>query len=567
MIRPTPYRTRFGLAVLAGAATILAGIGLMSTSGHLISRAAERPPILDLMLLIVAVRFFSIARAALRYVERLLSHDSVLRLLESLRVWLYDRLEPRAPHHLIDRRAGDWLSRLVGDVESVQHLYIRVLLPTAVAGIVILCTVVALGFIDARLAAAVLVLLLIHGSLGPLVLVRLARGAGEEQVRALSSLSEQWLDSIQGMADLLMLGVEHERNHDTMRRVSALARVQERQARLTGWHDAIGHALLFGGVFAALWFGVPPIVAGDLAGAWLALLVLGVMASFECVQTLGPAYQHLEQYRHAARRIRAYAPHETTATHRDEPPPAYDIAFENVRFSYHEDEMALNDVSFRVAEREHVAVVGTSGSGKTTLTHLLFRFADPQSGHILLGGEPIARCAPDAVRTRFSILAQDAHLFNDTIRNNLLIASPDADDEALWTALEQAQLRPWVNSLPEGLDTPVGHFGLRLSGGERTRLAMARALLKPAPILILDEPAANQDALTERDILRAAHQAARNRTLLVITHRLVEMSHYNRILVLDRGRIIQSGAHSTLRRQPGAYRAFLDKQLQVLESV
>jgi ATP-binding cassette, subfamily C, bacterial CydC len=517
------YPWRLLAAVLAASATILAGVGLMTSSGYLISRAAQRPPILDLLVVIVSVRFFGISRAALRYLERLVAHDLTFKLLLQLRGWFYDRLEPLAPAPLIGFHSGDLLSRIVGDVERLQEVYLRVLAPALTATIVSLTVCSALAWFDPQLALVTLAFLTANGVGVPLLLRHLAQGLGRKQVHLRAELNTLLVDRLHGVQDLLAFGMEQDsiRQIDTLNR--QLETIQKRHSTLTGLQDSLSHLSAWSGTWLVLFLAIPAISQGHIAGTHLALLALGVLSSFEAVQNLGTAFQHLESAETSASRLFQVIDRPNPVPHPDIPhplPTSNTVQFENVSFAY-ESRETLRDINFTLQQQRRIALVGTSGSGKTTLLHLLLRFHDPTRGRITLGGTDLRTLDPNALRTRFAVVSQDAHLFNTTIRNNLTIARPNATDPELIHALHQAGLGQWLHSLPNHLNTPCGERGNRFSGGERRRLAMAQALLKAAPILVLDEPLANLDHTNEKHLLNSLATIAQHKSVLVATHRFI----------------------------------------------
>ena len=542
-------------AVAAAAATVLAGVGLMTSSGYLISAAALRPPILDLILVLVAVRFFGISRAALRYLERLIAHDLTFKLLLQLRVWFYDRLEPLAPARLMGLRSGDLLGRIVGDVERLQEVYLRVLAPLLVAMIVTVTVSAALAWFDTQLALVTFLFLALNGIGVPLGVRRLARGLGRRQVALRAELNAFLVDRLQGVQDLLAFGLEHDSAGQLEHLNRELESLQRRQARITGLQDSLSHLSAWTGLWTVLWVAIPLITQGQLEGVLLAFLALGVLSSFEAVQNLGTAFQHLEASEASAARLFQVIDQTEPAPVPTAPqtlPDTDDIRFENVSFAY-ETRPILAEIDFILPTGRKLAVVGASGSGKSTLLHLLVRFQDPDHGRITLGGTDLRALDPELLRTRFAVLGQDAHLFDTTLRNNLQLARPNASDSELIAAVEQAGLGAWLRALPDGLDTWCEERGSRFSGGERRRLSLAQALLKNAPILVLDEPLANLDGVQEHRLLDTVAAVGQRCSILMVTHRLIRMEFWDEILVLHHGRIADRGTHQELMHRPGWY--------------
>jgi ATP-binding cassette subfamily C protein CydC len=339
-------------------------------------------------------------------------------------------------------------------------------------------------------------------------------------------------------------------------------------ALVSGLQRALHDLAMNLAVWATLLLAIPLVTHRTIAGIYLAVLVFVVMGSFEGVQPLGQAFQFLGRTVAAGERLFEIVDAPPRVSDEDAcrlSPESQALQLDRVSFAYRaEDGLVLDQISLDVAAGSWVAVVGPSGSGKSTLAHLILRFWDPTSGEIRIGGHNIRNYALDDLRGMVGVVAQDTHIFADTLRHNLLLARPDATEAEIAQALERAQLAEFVDGLPRGLDTWVGEQGLRLSGGERQRLAIARTLLKNAPILLLDEPTANLDPITEQALLAAIHELMRGRTVLTISHRLIAMERMDEILVLDHGRIVERGTHDHLIAAHGLYRQMRDVQNQML---
>ena len=576
----SPFRWRIALAVLLGSVLLASSITLFGMAAYLIAAAALGPLLVLLSIPIYLVQTMGIARAASRYCERLVSHNTTLRLLARLRVWAYRRIEPQAPAHLLAHRSGDILARLVADIEELQNVYLRVVSPIVVALVISFLTFGIFSIFSAGLAWVALAFLVAAGLGVPVLSAALSRGLGEQQVAARAELNTQVVDGLQGVQDVLAFGrarTQLERVADCDR---ALGRVQRRVATITALQAALGDLLMNMAMWVLIVLAIPLVASRYIDGVYLGVIGLLILASFEAVQPLAPAFQGLGRSLAAAGRVFAVtdAPPPVIESADPQPIPAhaggsdpldtsggYSLSFEHVSFTYHAGERAaLSDISFDLRQGQRVAIVGASGAGKSTLGRLALRFWDPSSGVIRLNGQDIRRYGLRDLRGLFGVVAQDTYIFNDTLRANLLLARPEASQAEIEAAVEQAQLSEFVRQLPQGLKTWVGEQGLRLSGGERQRLAVARALLKNAPMLILDEVTANLDALTERALLAALDELARGRTTLHITHRLLSMERMDEILVLQRGKIVQRGTHNELLAAEGLYRRLFDTQQGVL---
>jgi len=565
-----PFAGRMALAVLLASATVASGIGLMGTSAWIISKAALHPSIADLGVAIVGVRFFGIARGLLRYLERVISHDVTFRLLARLRTWFYQVLEPLAPARLLQYRSGDLLARIVADVETLQDFVLRALAPPLAALLVSALAASLLGSFDLRLALVLLLFLLAAGAGVPLLVRALSRPWGVRAVEARSELTGTVVDGIQGAADLLASGAGGRYLERVRHWSSRQIRVQQRMASIGGSHLALTGLLMNLATLAVLAVAIPLVEAGRLDGVYLALLTMVVMSSFEAVLPLSPALQYLDQSLAAASRLLEIVDAHPAVTEPPQPLPlppadALSLLVRDLRFAYAPGlPLALDGVSLDLPPGAKIAVVGPSGAGKSTLVQLLLRFWDCPQASILLAGSDLRSYPAEEWRTRLSVVSQRTHLFNASIRENLLLARPEATEASLVEAARLAQLHSFVLSLPQGYDTLVGEQGHRLSAGQAQRLAIAQALLKDAPILILDEPTADLDALTERALIDALRTLMQGRSTLLITHRLVALEDFDEVLVLDHGRIVQRGSYDALLAQDGLFRRMWDLQRRVL---
>jgi ATP-binding cassette subfamily C protein CydC len=566
------------LAALLGFATIGSGLGLMTTSAYIIAKAALRPSIADLQVAIVGVRFFGIARGLFRYLERYVSHHLTFRLLARLRVWFYEALEPLAPARLMQYRSGDLLARTVADVETLQDFYLRVIAPPVVAVLVALLAAAVTGIFDARLAALLLAFLVLAGVGLPLLTRAMSRSAGRRSVKVRSELSSVLVDGVQGVADLLV----SDGGERYLTRVQRLSResgqLQARLARIGAMNGALSGLLMNLATVAVLAVAIPLVSSARMDGVFLAMLALAVMSSFEAVQPLPQAFQTLGASLESAQRLfeilDAGPASMGTAASISLPSPVaplvggptgIDLQVRDLRFSYASGQVpVLDGISFDLPQGGCLALVGPSGVGKSTLVNLLLRFWDYQAGQILLGGRELRQISDEDLRPLMAVVSQRTHLFNTTVRENLLLACPGASESRMVEAARQAQIHDFIESLPMGYDTSIGEQGLKLSGGQRQRLAIARAILRDAPLLILDEPTANLDALTERAIVSALENLMPGRTTLIITHRLAIVEAADEILVLRAGRIVERGNHPDLAQMGGFYRHMWDLQNQVL---
>jgi ATP-binding cassette subfamily C protein CydC len=567
------HRRRVARTVLLGWWTIAANVGLLAVSAYLVADAALRPSLLTLWFPIYLVQFFGVSRACFRYGERLVSHRLTFDLLADVRAWFYGRLIPLAPARLLAYRSGDLLTRLAADIQELENLYLRGVAPLVVAVVVTASVASIFAAFNVALALDALCCLLLAGLGVPLLARALARRAGRVHPALRAALTTQLVDGIQGMPDLIAFGLAAQQRERLAVQERALGATRRRMACVDGLRQALSIVTANLALVAILALATPLVIAGRIPGVYLAGLALLLLGSFEVVQPLGQAFQYLERSLAAGDRLFevADAPAAITDSLTPLPRPAGipTLTFDQVHFTY--DALcpctllpALQDVSFELAPGRRVAIVGPSGSGKSTLARLALRAWDPSGGAIRLDGVPLARYTLDDVRRLFAVVAQDTYIFTDTLRNNVLLARPDASEAELARVVAAAQLTELVARLPRGLDSALGEQGQQIAGGERQRVALARALLKDAPILLLDEATANLDPLTEYALLDTIHDLLCGRSLLLISHRLVTMDRMDEILVLDQGRIVERGTHATLLAARGLYHQLFEAQNQIL---
>ncbi len=535
---------RFLAAMALGVAGAMATVGLLAGSGYVVDRAAFRPGLGAIAGLLAAVEVVAFLRGPLRYGERLVGHDVAFRSLACWRVWLYDHLEPLAPAGLRAWRSGDLLTRLTDDVDTLQDLYLRSLLPAAVTACASVLAVVVVAVILPLAGAALAGCLVVALVATPAVAV-VSRPERGREAALRGELAAEVVDLLVGAPDLLAFGQEGE----LQRRIEAadgeLTRLARRRAWVAGATSALVTTCIGGAVLAILVLGVGAVRAGHLNPVMLGVLPLAAIGAFETVPGVALAALRTADVVAAARRILAVGDVPVPVadpSHPASPPDGTpEVAVDDARLRYAPDlPWALDGVSLRVTPRGRLAIVGSSGAGKTSLVHALLRFWPLAGGRATLGGVPIEDLRQADVRRALSLVDQDAHLFAGTIRQNLTLARPRATDEELAAAVALAQLDEWVAELPDGLDTSVGEEGARVSGGQRQRIALARAIVAGGPVLLLDEPTAGLDHATAKrllaDVLSAT--AAAGRSVLLVTHREEDLAGFDEVVELEAGRRI-----------------------------
>ena len=536
----TPRR-RVALSISLAALTVLLGVGLITTSGYLISRAAEQPPILSLTETIVLVRFFGLSRPLARYFDRLVSHDLALRSLGHIRAAFYARIEPLAPAQLEGFRRGDLVSRMVGDVDALQGLFLRGIGPPAAALVVSLVSAAVAALI---LPAAGLFLaagLIVAGVCVPLLSSAIGHSTARRRAMTRGALTADLVELLRSAPELVLYGREAERLEAVREADRELGRHARRDALAAG--VGAGLLVLMTGLttVAVLAVAVSAHSAGRLDRVLVATVALLALSSFEGVAMLPAVAQELTETVAAGRRVLELTDRPTLVVEPVSPSAAPEtsasVELESVTVRYTADgPPVLDGFDLLIEPGRRIALIGESGAGKTTVTNLLFRFLDPESGRVTIDGLDIRMMRQADVRRMFALAGQEAHVFNSTIRENLLLAQPETGDGELMEALGRARLAEWVEALPLRLDTLVGEEGSRLSGGQRQRLVLARALLVDAPVLILDEPTAHLDPETAEDLMRDVFGAAPDRSILLITHRREGLDLVDEIVELIGGR-------------------------------
>ncbi|EHK66444.1 thiol reductant ABC exporter subunit CydC [Achromobacter arsenitoxydans] len=549
-----PWRGTLTATILLGVARVAAFIGVGVFSALIVAAIRDGR---DIGALLAGLLVAAPLAALFHWLESWLAHAMAYQLLADMRVKLYDKLERLAPAYLLQRRSGDLVALATQDVEMVEYFYAHTIAPAIVSVLVPLSVLGFLGFYSWPVALALLPFLA-YALVSPVRGRRKVDALGDKAREALGEMSAHTTDTIQGLADLTAFQATG-RRRDQFLQVADRYRARRLDilrdlSRQTAWFEV---AMGLGGLAVAV-IGALQVQAGALAAGMLPLLVLIALATFLPVSEISQVSRQLADTIAATRRLHVVA---------NEPEPVVDgplpapvaasglsLAFEHVSFAYPgKNEDTLRDLSFTAPAGATVAIVGASGAGKSTVASLLLRFWDPRQGAVKLDGVNVRQLQLDGLRERVALVTQDTYLFNDTLEGNIRLARPEASREDLARALEQAALADFVKSLPDGLATRVGERGMQLSGGQRQRISIARAFLKNAPVLILDEATSHLDTLSEMQVRGALDVLMRHRTTLVIAHRLSTIRDADLILVLDRGTLAEAGTHDQLLRKQGAY--------------
>ncbi|CAH0529270.1 Lipid A export ATP-binding/permease protein MsbA [Allocatenococcus thiocycli] len=551
----------FGLSLgmLLAFLTLAASIGLLTLSGWFISAASVAGLTIaretfNYMLPGAGVRGAAMARTAGRWGERVVSHNATFKLLTDLRIFFFEKLSPLIPGRVSTMRDADVLNRLVADVDAMDHVYLRLISPVIIGIFGILSLTAVLAFFDWHLAMLLGSVLTVMLLVWPVLFYKLGKKNGAHLTHRKAELRVATLDWLQGYSELSIFGAEERYRNLILDKQKQLLSNQFVNANLTGM--ASGLLMLANGLTLVmmLWFAADG-VGGRAPDPWIALFAFATMASFEILMPIAGAFQYLGQTLTSARRLNEVIlakpdvvfPQQSS---REDKP--LDIEFNNISFAYPDGQQkVLNDLSLSLPLGSKTAVVGQTGSGKSTLIQLLCRYWDVNQGEVRIGGASLKSWGESDLRSAITVVSQRVDVLNGTLRDNLLMAAPDATDEQLADILTQVDLGGLLEE--PGLSAWLGDGGRQLSGGEKRRIGIARALLRDAPILLLDEPTEGLDKRTEQKVMALFNQHFANKTVVFITHRLIELENMDNICLMEQGEIIEQGNHNALIAQQGRY--------------
>ncbi len=570
------------VSVLLSAAAVLLGIGLIGTSSYLISFAALQPSISVLQVAIVGVRFFGISKSVFRYMERLVSHAVNFRMLENIRVWFYHNLVPLIPWRGTQRSTGDLLSNAVDDVETLEFFFIRVINPPLAAIFTGLISAVIFRGFQARLLITFLICFFTSFVIALLFSIWMSGLTSRYLLQKRSNIQTAVIDYIEGLPDLLI----NQSQGMYAKKVDQVAQIYGRAELLASTGFGVINGLVVVLTNLSMYFmfiqGVQVVTSNDLNGIFLAGTALITLASFEAIQPMMLAAQQFTLSSQAGQRMLNVLGDQISSevqksqtillsdavsigqvNNRRYEKPNLEVV--DISFRYEsQQKFALQNISFDLNYGQKIAVVGASGAGKSTLAKILMGFWRPESGTIHIDHKNMDAISDEDLRSIFAYSTPDAYFFNDTLESNLRLAKPDADDKQMLEVIEAAQLLPWYLSLKDGFGTVIGEKGYKISTGERRRLDIARMLLRDAPIMILDEPFSGLDSLTEQSLFDSILKIRKGKSLILITHRLTELSKMDSIHVLDQGKIVERNTHTGLIAHSGLYSKMWHLQQKIL---
>lgn len=564
LLLASEYKYWMLLAALMGFFTVGSGIGLMLTSSYLIAKAALQTPIYQLQVAIVGVRFFGIARGVFRYFERYISHEVTFKLLAKFRLWFFESLAPLVPSKTVDYTSGDLLTRAIEDIESLEHIFVRVISPPFVLVAVSVLMFALLNIFNITYAL-VFVIIFFATSLGiPILTFLMSNKLGQKIVQLKSELEKRTIDNLKGLPEIIVYNQREKWEKEILNIQSQIVNAEYKMNLIQSLHESLTGLAMNFTVAVMLFIAIQDVSKGALEGVYLSVITIGIMASFEIVFQIPLAFQYLNKSIEAGKRlfeitdVKSDEINDNKATQNLKD---FNLSIKNISFSYDGKRKTLSNISFELKENQSIAIVGASGSGKSTLVNLLTRLWNYDEGDILLGNISYNNLSPQQIRNVISVIPQKVHLFTGTIRENLFLANSNATEEEMYSVIKQVDLMNLIENFPNKLDTHIGEFGKKLSGGESKRLLMARALLRNTPIIIFDEINSHIDYLTERKILQTVKDISKLKRIIFITHRIVQMEIFDEILVLSNGNIVERGKHNELLQRGNFYKQLAEAQL------
>lgn len=553
--------------------TMVANVVLMAISGWFIASmaiAGIHGVTLNYFTPAAIIRFSAILRTTGRYAERVVTHSATLRILSHLRVWFYERIEPLAPAGLEGFRSGDLLSRIGADIDTLDQFYLRLLLPLIVALMATLTFVIFLCWFDPWLGLIELTLLLIAGVGLPLLSNRLCSASSRQINEISTTMRARLINDLQGMGELLIDAADTAHAERIEQLSHQLVSRQKRLSQINGLSQGVVGLSANLAMWLILISAIPMVNQAELPPAQLAMLALFTLASFEAVAPLPIAMQSFAELMVAAQRVFGLVDRLPDVSEPVNPVPLASapdqtLTMFNISYRYEQHSSAgVENISLLLSPGKRIAVVGPSGCGKSTLVQLLLKFRTPDTGRLSLGGIPYDQLSGESIRQQIAVASQQTHLFNCSIRDNLLLAKPDADQKILESVCRCAAIHDFITDQPEGYETLVGELGLRVSSGQARRLAVARALLKGAPLLIFDEPTESLDAVTEQQLMQNILSEYPDQAMLWITHRLTGLESMDEILVMQMGQIVERGKPIELADSDSQYAKMLAQQRELI---
>ncbi|WP_042457659.1 thiol reductant ABC exporter subunit CydC [Neobacillus dielmonensis] len=553
------YRRLFVLSLFLGALTILLGGALMFTSGYLISKSATRPEsILMVYVPIVGVRAFGMGRAVFSYVERLSSHSLILRILSSMRVKLYNLVEPQVLSLHSAFRTGDVLGLLANDIEVLQNFYLRTLFPAIASLIIYTVIIISAGLFSIPFAILLAVFIGILLFVGPTVSLVYVKTNNESIKKGRNQLYQQFTDGIIGISDWIFSGNHSKFINNYIKKEEDLYLIESKKQNFVSWRDMINQLVVGTCVVASIAWAGGLSESGETSPVFIAAISLAMLSLLESFLPLSGEISEITTYQDALDRLEKIGKRPSNELNKMAAYPLPNtnnllLELENLTFGYQQEKILLDGITATVKQGEKIALIGRSGSGKSTLLKLIQGHLQPTAGAVRLGGQNVVKNSLDMTKW-MSVLNQKPYLFNTSLMNNIRLGNPEASDEEVYQVCKLVQLDDMINHLSNGYETNMQEAGQRFSGGEQQRIALARVLLQNTPIVLLDEPTVGLDPITEIKLLKTIFETLKDKTIIWVTHHLVGVEHLDRILLLDHGVFSLEGSHQSLMKLEEKYR-------------
>jgi ATP-binding cassette subfamily C protein CydC len=564
------------LSLMLGTLTVMASVGLLSTSALLISRAALHPEVLDLMVLIVVVRFFGISRGVFRYFERIISHDTTFRMLSYIRKWVYKSFNDSYSENNTKFKTGDVYTKIVNEVDVLKDFYLKGFYPFIIAVLTGILTAMFISYFNKTLGLIYIIGYTFSGFIFPIILFLFNNKLAEKESNIKKHINIILLDAIKGILEIQVYNLKGEIKEKFSRLNKELSKLQKKKTYINAIGDNINTIIISILMAITLMITAEMVEESTMLQVYYAVLPLTIMASFEALIPLTLVIYKFNETYNSGQKIFSIVGSDDFAVNNSDnkaekvdlsggfapidviapvsPIESYDLSVNNLFIcDKSKENYIVKELSFELPYKKKIALVGISGSGKSTLLKSLLGFVKYDKGTIKLGGFSYEELKQEDIRKVFTYVEQNPYVFNTTIRENLLIADTEADELKINNLLQKVQILNLIEELPNGLDSVIGQYGYKISGGEKQRLVIARALLKNSEIILLDEPTSSLDIETEKKVLNGIHEMIKDKSCLWVTHRLVGMDKMDEIIVLEEGSVIERGTHRELIDGKGKY--------------